>query len=46
MVPLETHANLCSESAALTSGEEGKGFQAKAWREIVNLLKGYADVFI
>lgn len=31
----------CSESAALTSGAEGKGFQAKAWGEIADVLKVY-----
>jgi hypothetical protein len=40
--------NVPSESTALTTGLEGKQFQAKAWKEIMDVLKqqtgGFDDV--
>jgi hypothetical protein len=32
-----------SESAALTTGVEGKQFQAKAWKEIMDVLKQQSE---
>lgn len=33
---------LCSESAALTMGSEGKQFEGQAWRETLGILREQA----
>lgn len=36
-------ANGSSESTALSTGTEGKEFQAKAWREIIDVLRPHSS---
>ncbi|KAF9892912.1 hypothetical protein FE257_000504 [Aspergillus nanangensis] len=36
-------ANASSESTALTTGEEGKQFQAKAWKEVMDILRAQSE---